>query len=113
MQDSGLSPVDLLRQNSIKLIYRSSRIMPGVEAVKSVLKDVRGRAKLRMSPKCKKLIMDLSSYRWSPGREEPLKDGVSDHSLDALRYFFVNYAARNDDFMIAPRIGTIREILPG
>ncbi|MBU1637303.1 terminase family protein, partial [bacterium] len=35
MQDSGLSPVDLLRRHSLKLCYRSSRIMPGVEAVKA------------------------------------------------------------------------------
>ncbi|MBU0692706.1 hypothetical protein KKH18_12960, partial [bacterium] len=91
----------------LKLCYRSSRIMPGVEAVKAMLRDVRGRTKLRISPKCRKLIADLSSYRWAPGREEPVKDGVSDHSLDALRYFFVNYSSREDGFEVHPRIGTI------
>ena len=103
MQDSGLSPVDLLRSNGMKLVYRSSRILPGVESIKSALKDVRSRTRLRLSPKCRKLIMDISTYRWSPGREEPLKDGVSDHSLDALRYFFVNYSVKQE-FMIYPRI---------
>lgn len=107
VQDSGLSPVDLLRQHGVKLCYRSSKIQPGIELVKSALRDVRGKTSLRISPRCRRLIADISSYRWASGKDEPLKDGVCDHSLDALRYFFVNYSSRDQEFAISPRVSRL------
>ncbi|MBU1983736.1 hypothetical protein KJ815_04940, partial [bacterium] len=62
-QDTGISPVDVLRRAGIKLRYRSSRIAAGVERVKSVLGDAAGRVRLRVSPRAKNLIADFGRYR--------------------------------------------------
>lgn len=103
-QDSGISPVDYLARQGMKLRYRPSRILPGVERVKAALRDATGRVSLFISPRCQKLILDLHRYRWNAARDEPLKDGDSDHSLDALRYFFVNHDAQDDRIPAGPRI---------
>lgn len=95
-QDAGLSPVDQLAQEGVKLRYRSSRILPGIERVKTALCDAAGRVRLRVSPRCRTLITDFSRYRWAERGEVPLKDGQSDHSMDALRYFFVNLDSENE-----------------
>ncbi|MBK6765542.1 MAG: hypothetical protein IPG71_04205 [bacterium] len=103
-QDSGLSPVDDLTRNGMKLRYRPSRILPGIERVKSALRDATGRISLFVSPRCRKLIGDLHGYRWNPAKDEPIKDGDCDHSLDALRYFFVNLDAHEERLPSSPRI---------
>ena len=103
MQDSGISPVDILRSKGIKLKYRPSRINPGIECVKQALRDARGKTSLYLSPRCSQLIADFRQYKWDAHKEEPLKDGVSDHSLDALRYFFVNLGSA-DEMLYTPRI---------
>jgi hypothetical protein len=95
-QDSGISPADTLRRAGIKLRYRSSRLQPGIELVKSAFADATGRTFLRVTQNCLRLISDLHNYRWAPAGDEPLKDGHSDHSLDALRYFFVNLESQDD-----------------
>jgi hypothetical protein len=102
-QDSGLSPVDILRRSSMKLRYRPSRIGVGVECVKAMLHDAAGRTRLYISPRCKNLIADFARYRWAPGGDEPVKDGLCDHSLDALRYFFVNFES-GEELPFAPRM---------
>jgi hypothetical protein len=89
-QDTGISPADILRRAGIKLRYRNSRIGPGVECVKVALTDAAHRSRLLISPRCVNLIGDFAKYRWAPGRDEPLKDGICDHSMDALRYFLIN-----------------------
>lgn len=102
VRDSGISPVDILRRAGIKVCYRSSQIVAGIELVKFFLADAQGRVRLRISPQCKKTIADIAHYRWAAGREEPQKDGLCDHSMDALRYFIVNYQTRAEA-VIAPR----------
>ncbi|NUO19818.1 hypothetical protein HUU59_10250 [bacterium] len=92
-QDSGISPVDYLLRNGMKLRYRSSRVSTGVELVKAAFRDAAGKVSLFISPRCRKLIQDLRTYQWNADKDEPVKDGDSDHSLDALRYFFVNLEA--------------------
>ena len=108
MQDSGLSPVDILNRWGMKLKYRPSRISAGIECVKFALSDARRQARLYISPRCPQLIADFRRYKWDVRKEEPLKDGLSDHSMDALRYFFVNLETP-DELLYAPRIaGAIR-----
>ena len=107
-QDAGLSPVDLLRKVGMKLRYRSSRIAPGVERLKSALCDATGRVHLRVSPRCRRLITDFARYRWAANGEEPLKDGQCDHSMDALRYFFVNLDSAREEVNIIPRLTGMR-----
>ncbi len=103
-QDSGISPVDYLARNGIKLRHRPSRILPGVELVKASLRDASGKISLFISPRCKKLIQDIGRYKWNAAKDEPVKDGVSDHSLDALRYFFVNLEVTEERTPSAPRM---------
>lgn len=107
-QDAGISPVDILRRAEMKLRYRSSRIAPGVERLKSALRDASGRTHLRISPRCRRLITDFARYRWAANGEEPLKDGLCDHSMDALRYFFVNLDSAREEMSFAPRLSGMR-----
>ena len=102
VKDSGISSVDFLQRAGIKLRYRHSHIAAGVELVKSFLEDARRNVRLRFSPRCKKTIADLAGYRWAAGRDEPLKDGRSDHSMDALRYFIINYQTHTEA-IVMPR----------
>ncbi len=107
-QDSGISPVDYLARIGMKLRYRSSKVVSGVELVKSALRDAAGRISLFISPRCQKLIMDMRHYKWDATKEEPIKDGVHDHSLDALRYFFVNLEATEERTPATPRVVSLR-----
>jgi hypothetical protein len=106
-QDSGLSPVDTLRRYGLKIRYRPSRVSAGVECVKAALADAAGRTKLFISPRCRNLISDFNRYRWAAQGDEPLKDNICDHSMDALRYFFVNFESA-DEMPQAPRLAGIR-----
>ena len=54
------------------------------------LRPALGEATLFVHPRCTRLIKALLSYRHDGVKEEPVKDGVHDHLIDALRYFFVN-----------------------
>jgi hypothetical protein len=105
VQDTGLSPVDILRTRGIKLKYRPSRVSAGVECVKQALRDARGRTTLFVSPRCPQLIADFRRYKWDARKEEPLKDGLCDHSMDALRYFFVNLETPSE-LLYAPRVAS-------
>ncbi|MCD4830740.1 MAG: terminase large subunit [Anaerohalosphaeraceae bacterium] len=91
---TGTSAVKVLRENGVPVRYRKSSICEGVELVRRALRSGDGKAKLVISPKCGKLIEALSCYHYpenSRKDELPLKDGIYDHPIDALRYFFVNY----------------------
>jgi hypothetical protein len=90
---SGTSPARELRGHGMEVRFRKSGILEGVELVRRALKDGQGNSRFLVSPKCVRLIEALECYHYPAGsaREMPLKDGVYDHPIDALRYFFVNY----------------------
>jgi len=88
--DFGLSPVEYLQQKGLKLIWRTSNISPGIEAVRSMLMNANGKAFLKLVPCCNELIDCFESYAWAKDGELPEKDGESDHLMDALRYLVVN-----------------------
>ncbi|MGB8225780.1 MAG: terminase family protein [Sedimentisphaerales bacterium] len=94
---TGTSPVFQLRQAGIKLRYKRSSILEGIELVRRSLRSGDGRSNLIISPRCGRLIEAMQCYHYpQAGAEElPLKDGIYDHPIDALRYFFVNYQASN------------------
>ena len=52
--------------------------------------------RLYVHPRCQRLIAAFETYHWPEDvdgkrdSDEPVKDGVSDHLMDALRYWFVN-----------------------
>jgi hypothetical protein len=80
-----------------------TRLMYGIGLLQGLVLDATGRRRLFLatdeSGRCRvpTLLAALEGYAWpshSPGRplrDEPLKDGVHDHPLDALRYWAINH----------------------
>jgi len=95
---TGTSAVRELRARNIKVRYRRSSILEGIELIRRAVKSGDGQSKLVISPRCAKLIEALRCYHYpesSAPDELPLKDGIYDHPIDALRYFFVNHGQKH------------------
>lgn len=91
---TGTSVVRELRTLGIATRFRRSGILEGIELIRRSLKAGDGKKRLVISPRCQRLIEAMKCYRYPEGGragELPLKDGLYDHPIDALRYFFVNY----------------------
>jgi hypothetical protein len=91
---TGTSVVRELRTLGIATRFRRSGILEGIEFIRRSLKAGDGKSRLLISPRCQRLIEAMECYRYPEGSrvgELPLKDGLYDHPIDALRYFFVNY----------------------
>lgn len=92
---TGTSAVRELRSLGIVTKHRRSAILEGIELVRRAIRSGDGRSSLVIAPHCSRLIEALQCYHYpDTGRtalgELPLKDGVYDHAIDALRYFFIN-----------------------
>lgn len=91
---TGTSPVKVMKREGINVTCRASGINEGIELIRRALCSGDGKSRLIISPGCRNLIRALRCYHYpdNPVSEElPVKDGVYDHYIDALRYFFVNY----------------------
>lgn len=92
---TGTSAVRELRAMGINTRYRKSSILQGIELIRRAVRSGSGQSKLVISPRCGKLIEALRCYHYpehnNGGTELPLKDGLYDHPIDALRYFFINH----------------------
>lgn len=96
---TGTSAVRELKSFGIRATYRRSGINEGIELIRRALKNGQGQSKLKINPKCANLIKSMTCYHYPENpkgcaNELPEKDGVHDHAIDALRYFFVNYKIR-------------------
>ncbi|MEJ2647769.1 MAG: hypothetical protein P8016_05090, partial [Sedimentisphaerales bacterium] len=84
-----------LRSHGIEVRFRKSGILEGIELIRRVIRSGDGNSSLIISPKCKCLIEAMECYHYpqsnSNSNELPFKDGVYDHPIDALRYFFINH----------------------
>lgn len=92
-EQTAESNVSFLRRHGYSVCTRRSLIVEGVEMIRAALRPACGEPTLIIHPRCQRLIRALEQYRYAPdsrGGELPLKDGVHDHLIDALRYFFVN-----------------------
>ena len=93
---TGTSAITELRALGIPTQSRPSHILDGIELIRCFLAPALGKAKLLLSSKCEHLIRAFQGLHYerlgSGGglSELPEKDGVHDHVIDALRYFFVN-----------------------
>lgn len=90
---TGTSAIRELRSLGINVRYRRSGIAEGIELIRRAICSGDGKRRLLISPCCPRLIEALTCYHYpdSPcGDELPLKDGLYDHPIDALRYFFIN-----------------------
>jgi hypothetical protein len=98
---NGSSAVRELRKLGINCRYRKSTILEGIELIRRALRNGRGESTLAISPRCQKLIESLRCYHYPDTTtiELPVKDGVYDHPIDALRYFFVNYTNKSWNFI--------------
>jgi hypothetical protein len=103
--DKGISSVDFLETNGIKLSYRNSSILAGIELVREKLMDASGKIFLKVSRNCRRVISDFRHYSKKHNSEEPQKDNVSDHTMDAVRYFIINHFSNyNWGNIIPPKV---------
>jgi len=95
---TGTSSVNELRSMGIRTRYRRSNILAGVELVRRALRAGDGTSRLIINHSCVRLIEAMQCYHYpdmtgsAADPELPLKDGVYDHPIDALRYFFTGLA---------------------
>jgi hypothetical protein len=92
---TGTSAVRELRAVGITVRSRRSGILEGIELIRRAIRSGDGKSRLVISPRCPRLIEAMECYHYpesggAPG-ELPLKDGLYDHPIDALRYFFINH----------------------
>ncbi len=104
VKDVGISSTDYLESNGIKLDYRNSSLITGIDLVREKLMDASGEIFLKVSRNCKRIISDFMMYSKKQNSEEPNKDNISDHTMDALRYFIVNYFDRD--------VKSLKKIIP-
>ena len=97
----GVGEAELFRQATGLRIFalrdRESRsIASGISHVRNFICNVNSDRRLHINKKCVNVINDIESYRYQDQKDGtdlkniPLKDGLHDHSMDAMRYFFVN-----------------------
>jgi len=92
---TGTSAVRELRSLGIAVKFRRSTILEGIELIRRSVRAGDGSTSLLISPRCVRLIEAMECYHYpdnvrAASGELPFKDGVYDHPIDALRYFFVN-----------------------
>lgn len=93
-RDSNLnSYVSNYSRAGIRIRTRSGGpVKAGIEVVTKYLEHGR----LLVHPRCSRTIAAFETYHWPEDKDgqrvgdDPVKDGVSDHIMDALRYYFVN-----------------------
>lgn len=91
-EQTANSNIDLLRKAGFKVHARGSRIVDGVEKIRQYLRNGDGASRLKIHPRCLRLIRAMQGYRYGNEQSElPVKDGEHDHLIDALRYFFMNW----------------------
>lgn len=89
---TGKSNVDVLRAAGFSVKSSGSQIVDGVNLIRAALDPAVGAPRLYIAPRCQRLIKALQAYHYNEaGSELPVKDGVYDHPIDALRYFYVNW----------------------
>jgi hypothetical protein len=90
---TGTSEIRELAARGIRCQWQKSGILTGIEKVRAALRAGDGQSRLVIDPKCVRLIAAMQCYHYPDAggpTELPEKDGVHDHPIDALRYFFVN-----------------------
>lgn len=88
--ESGVSPIERLKQAGIKVRARASKIEEGADLVREMLREREGAPGLTVSPLAARTIDDFHGYRMKADGSGPDKDNLHDHTMDAVRYFVVN-----------------------
>ena len=92
---TGTSITRELRTLGIVTKHRASGILEGIELIRRAVLAGNGSTSLVISPRCVRLIEAMQCYHYpdtarAAAGELPFKDGVYDHPIDALRYFFIH-----------------------
>ncbi len=87
--DEGISAVEKLQPYIEKIFYRKSNVLPGIDLVREYISAADGERRLQITSNCIRLISDFRQYSRKDNSEDPKKDGISDHTMDALRYAVV------------------------
>ena len=97
---TGLGEAEIFRQatglGTFALRDRTSRsIASGISHVRNFFENSKGERRIHIHHKCTGLMEDLEIYRYPEHKDNdlkniPVKDGRSDHSMDAFRYYFIN-----------------------
>ena len=91
---TGTSAVRELRELGIVVRSKRSGILEGIELIRRAIRSGDGKNSLIVSPRCPRLIEAMECYHYPESAntpcELPQKDGLYDHPIDALRYFFIN-----------------------
>jgi len=92
---TGTSAVRELRAMGIAVRFKRSGILEGIELIRRAIHSGDGKSRLVISPGCPRLIEAMECYHYpesgSAADELPIKDGLYDHPIDALRYFLINH----------------------
>lgn len=94
--NSGLSFVDNIeqsdyfREKGYFFEYHRSIIEDTLPLVRMALQNNNGEIKLFVLQSCPDVISGFINYEYKDGSEDPRKDGVHDHPMDAIRYYFVH-----------------------
>tara|TARA_R100001129_G_scaffold23324_2_gene14875 strand:+ start:823 stop:2121 length:1299 start_codon:yes stop_codon:yes gene_type:complete len=97
---SGLGDTEIFRRLGIVIRSRrdkvSTKIESGISHIRRYIKNANGDRFLHVDKKCTGIIADFENYRYpehkegSLLKESPIKDGLHDHGMDMVRYFFIN-----------------------
>ena len=97
---TGIGEAELFRQatglRTFALRDKTSRsIASGISHVRNFFENANGERRIHIDKKCVGLMEDLEKYRYPEHKDNdlkniPVKDGRSDHSMDAFRYYFIN-----------------------
>ena len=111
---SGLGDIEIFRKFGISIRSVrdrvSTNIASGISHVRSFMENAKGDRFVHLDQKCKGLAEDFENYRYPEHKEgtnlkpDPLKDGIHDHGMDMVRYFFTNrFPIRNTKLRLEPR----------
>lgn len=88
------SVTELFWENGIAVNPKVNKdLFSGISRVKSYIKNVNGRVRLKIFSTCTNLIRELKNYWWSDGDNPVKKD---DHALDELRYYIMQKPEANE-----------------
>ncbi|MEI8195906.1 MAG: hypothetical protein WCI73_08360 [Phycisphaerae bacterium] len=84
---TGTTDIATLEAAGLKVRHRPQLIAEGIGQIERLLTPAdNGPPRLTVNPTCSNLIAALERYRRDPKNGEPIKDGIHDHLIDALRY---------------------------
>jgi len=112
-KDEGISAVERLKKAGIKVSYIHCPVIIGIDLVREKILSSSGDVSLFFSNTMKRIISDINGYVLKKNSDEPLKDNITSHSMDALRYLITNLFAEKQDknkYYLKPKISSGKRI---